>query len=201
MLSKKDVIKILQEVKAFLFGHFKLTSGKHSDQYVEKIKIVQQPKKARILCIDLAEKLTLAKLTDGVDFIVSPAFGAMTLGSLVAEELDIQFAFTQRDSTGKMIMRSGFDLKPGSKVIIIEDITTTGGSILEVIEVLKSYNVEIVAIGLIVDRSNGKVKEEFNGVPLVALLTLDISTYEADECPLCKNSVPLIKPGSSGKKK
>lgn len=138
-----------------------------------------------------------------LNFIISPAYGAITLGHSTAEELEVKFAFTQRDINGKMIMRSGFDLKPGSKVIIIEDVTATGNTILEVIEVLNSYDVEIMAIGLVADCSNGKVKKEFErefNIPLLALLTLDVPNYQPDRCPLCGRAVLLTKPGSSGKK-
>lgn len=208
MLSEEEVVtEILKEIGAFLTGHFQLTSGKHSDQYVEKIKIIQHPEKSKFLAFYLGQKLIEASLKKeatfsiaDLDYIVSPAFGAITLGFDTARELEVKFAFTQRNTDGKMIMRSGFDLKPGMKVIIIEDITTTGNSILEVLEVLEAYGVEIMAIGLIVDRSNGKVKENFNGISFIPLLTLDITTYDADKCPLCKKKIPLVKPGSSGKK-
>jgi len=202
MLEKEEIIATLRKVGAFQEGHFQLTSGRHSDQYIEKIKIVQHPREARILCHDLSELIQLF-VDREVDLIVSPAFGAITLGSMVAEELGVDFVFANRDKNGKMMIRSGFDIKVRSKAVIVEDITTTGGSILEVIDALSIKEVDILAAALIVDRSNGKVKKEFErefNIPLLALLTLDVPNYQPDRCPLCGREVPLTRPGSSGKK-
>ncbi|PID28911.1 MAG: orotate phosphoribosyltransferase [Candidatus Cloacimonadota bacterium] len=188
----KSIEIILQECQALLRGHFKLTSGRHSDRYIEKIKIINQPDKTAILCKELAEKLKNIE----ADVIVGPAMGGIVLAFEVAKNLNKKFVFTQRKD-GKMTIRSGFALQPGQKAIIIEDIVTTGGSVFEVIECLKEHQVEVSAIGVIVDRSGGKV--DF-GAKTEALLTADIQSWEADECPLCKENVPFNTPGSSDKK-
>lgn len=183
--------RMLTESHAKLEGHFLLTSGKHSDQYFEKIKIIQDPVKCAVICKALAQRFA----DYDVDLVVGPAYGAIVLGFEVAKSLGKKFAFTQRNE-GKMTFRSGFDISPGMKAIIIEDVTTTGGSIVEVLELLKEHDVECIGVGLLVDRSNGKL--DF-GVPVEAMLTVDAKSWEPEECPLCKNNVPLTKPGRSDK--
>ncbi|MCL2063676.1 MAG: orotate phosphoribosyltransferase [Candidatus Cloacimonetes bacterium] len=184
--------KILEDSKALLKGHFLLTSGRHSEFYVEKIKIINDPKYVEKLCDLLAEKLS----NYDCDVIVGPAYGGIVLAYEVAKKLNKKFVFTQRKDE-KMSIRSGFDIKKGDKAIIIEDIITTGGSVKEVIETLLNNQIEVKAIGAIVDRSGGKV--DF-GYDLVALLTMNIESWEAKDCPLCKNNVSLVKPGASDKK-
>ncbi|MDD3052301.1 MAG: orotate phosphoribosyltransferase [Candidatus Cloacimonetes bacterium] len=187
-----DIIKILEDSNALLNGHFKLTSGRHSNRYIEKIKIINQPDKVVQLCTELAERL---KKID-TDVIIGPAMGGIVLAYEVAKQLGKPFVFTQRKDD-KMTIRSGFNLNAGEKAIIIEDIVTTGGSVFEVMEALKERGIIVSAVGLIVDRSGGKV--DF-GVHTEALLTVDIESYEATECPLCKSGIPLSTPGSSNKK-
>jgi len=184
--------KILEDSKALLKGHFLLTSGRHSEFYVEKIKIINNPVFVDMLCEKLAEEL---KGID-CDIIVGPAYGGIVLAYEVAKKLGKRFLFTQRKDE-KMVIRSGFEVYPGDKAIIIEDIITTGGSVKEVIETLKAHELEVKAIGCIVDRSGGGV--DF-GYDLVSLLTMQIETWEAEKCPLCERGVALVKPGASDKK-
>jgi orotate phosphoribosyltransferase len=183
---------ILKDCGALLEGHFKLTSGRHSNRYVEKIKIIQNPLKVEIICNHMARILR----EFDCDVVIGPAYGAIVLGYEVAKQLGKQFAFCQRVD-GEMTFRSGFELSPGMKAIVIEDIVTTGGSVFEVIDSLKKKEIEIVAVGLIVDRSGGAV--DFK-VPTYPLLTLSIESWEQDECPLCKAGQEITKPGSSDKK-
>ena len=183
--------RIFTEIGAKLEGHFLLTSGRHSNQYFEKIKIIQNPQKVEVVCSLLAERF---KDCD-VDIVIGPAYGAIVLGYEVAKQLNKPFAFSQRKEGG-MSFRSGFDVKPGMKALIIEDVTTTGGSIFEVQALLKEYKVECVGVGLLVDRSNGTI--DFK-VPVEALLTVDAQSWEPEECPLCKADVPVTKPGRSDK--
>ncbi|MBN2829237.1 MAG: orotate phosphoribosyltransferase [Candidatus Cloacimonetes bacterium] len=183
---------ILKESGALLEGHFKLTSGRHSNKYIEKIKIIQNPEKVEIICGHLARILKEFEC----DVVIGPAYGAIVLGYEVAKQLGKQFAFCQRVD-GEMNFRSGFTLRPGMKAIVIEDIVTTGGSVFEVIESLNKKEVEVVAVGLIVDRSGGSV--DFN-VPTYPLLTLSIESWEPEDCPLCKAGQEITKPGSSDKR-
>ena len=187
-----NIEKILEDSRALLSGHFKLTSGRHSDRYIEKIKIINQPDKVVELCKSLTERL---KDID-CDIVVGPAMGGIVLAFEVAKNLGKKFVFTQRKD-GKMTIRSGFEVKAGNKAIIIEDIVTTGGSVREVIDILLSKGVKVEAIGLIADRTGGKI--DF-GVRKEALLEIKIESWKEDVCPLCKKGIPLTKPGSSDKK-
>jgi orotate phosphoribosyltransferase len=184
--------KILSDSQALLKGHFILTSGRHSEFYVEKIKIINNPVYVEMLCEKLAN---LLKDYD-CDVVIGPAYGGIVLAFEVARKLNKKFVFSQRKDE-KMSIRSGFEIKPGDRAIIIEDIVTTGGSVNEVIALLKSMEVDILAIGCIVDRSGGKANF---GCDFVPLLTMNIETFDPQNCPLCDKGLPLIKPGASDKK-
>jgi len=187
-----NIKEILKESGAFLDGHFKLTSGRHSQYYIEKIKVINQPDKVVMLCKDFAEKF---KDIDA-DFIIGPAMGGIALAFETARQMGKPFVFSQRKD-GEMTIRSGFDVKAGQKAIIVEDIVSTGGSVREVLAVLEKEGVETVAIGLIVDRTDGEI--DF-GIPTFPLLSMKVESWEADECPLCKEGIELTRPGSSDKK-
>lgn len=186
------VSRILSQENALLEGHFSLTSGKHSSRYIEKIKVLQNPHAAHDLCKRLAARLEDYQF----DCVVGPAYGGIVLAFETAYLLGKGFVFTQRKDD-KMSIRSGFDLSRVRKVAIIEDILTTGGSVNEVIQCLSEAGIEVSVIGVLVDRSGGKI--QFTA-PLESLLGLEIPTWEADDCELCKQGVPLTKPGSSDKK-
>lgn len=183
--------QILKSESALLSGHFQLTSGKHSANYIEKIRLLQNPEATNNVCKRLAKRL------EDYDFdcIVGPAYGGIVLAFQTAYLMGKSFIFTQRKD-GEMSIRSGFDLSNVKRVAIIEDILSTGGSVNEVITCLQKSNLEIAVIGVIVDRSGGKL--DFP-TPLESLLCLEIPAWEADECELCKNGIPLHKPGSSDK--
>lgn len=183
---------LLKETGALLEGHFLLTSGRHSSRYIEKIKILQHPEETAALCKLLAERLE----DYDFDVVAGPAYGGIVLAFEVARILGKQFIFTQRKEE-TMSIRSGFELAKLHRAVIIEDIITTGGSVLEVIDCLREAQIKVVAIGAIVDRSGGKV--DF-GCPFLPLLTLDIPSWEAGNCELCQAGKPLHQPGRSEKK-
>ncbi|MGI6197665.1 MAG: orotate phosphoribosyltransferase [Candidatus Cloacimonadaceae bacterium] len=186
-----DTEALLKSEGAILEGHFKLTSGRHSNLYIEKIKLLQNPLLAKTLCSRLA-----ALITDhDIDCVVGPAYGGIALAFEVASILDKSFVFTQRKD-GEMTIRSGFDLSEIKRAVVIEDIVTTGGSVKEVIQCLNDRNIEVSMVGALVDRSGGAV--DF-GVPFVSLLQLDIPSYDPADCPLCQSGIPITKPGSSDK--
>lgn len=187
-----DTEYLLKNEGAILEGHFKLTSGRHSNLYIEKIRLLQNPLLAKTLCSRLAALIT----DDDVDCVVGPAYGGIALAFEVASILDKNFVFSQRKD-GDMVIRSGFDLSEIKKAVVIEDIVTTGGSVKEVIQCLQDRNIEVIKVGALVDRSGGTV--DF-GVPFVSLLKLDIPTYDPEACPLCSSGIPITKPGSSDKK-
>jgi orotate phosphoribosyltransferase len=190
--SNSEIRNILLGEEAILEGHFLLTSGKHSNTYVEKIKLFQNPLAAEKVCELLAE------LLEPYDFdtVAGPAYGGIVLAFEVAKLLEKNFIFTQRKD-GQMTIRSGFDLSRVEKAVVVEDIITTGGSVQEVISCLRAENIAIQAVAAIVDRSKGEL--DF-GCPFQSLLEMEIPVWEPESCPLCQEGVPLTKPGSSDKK-
>ncbi|MCB5251711.1 MAG: orotate phosphoribosyltransferase [Candidatus Cloacimonadaceae bacterium] len=182
---------ILKQENALMEGHFQLTSGNHSDQYIEKISVLQNPVATHTLCNRLAKRLQEFDF----DTVIGPAFGAIVLAFDVARILDKGFVFTQRKG-GQMVFRDGFDLSKVKKAVIIEDVVSTGGSVQEVIKCAAEQGIKIAAIGLMVDRSAGKI--DF-GVPVESLLTLDVPLWAPEDCELCKQGISLSKPGSSDK--
>lgn len=191
-LTDKQILEAFHRTEGILHGHFLLTSGRHSDTYMQCAKLFADPKESEILCEELAERLKSFK----ADVVLSPAVGGIIMGYEVARKLGVKNYFAERVE-GKMTLRRGFALVPGSKVIVVEDVVTTGGSVKEVIALARAAGCEVVAAASIVDRSNGAV--DF-GVPYKALLTMEVKSYEADDCPLCKDGSVPYKPGSRGLK-
>jgi orotate phosphoribosyltransferase len=188
MLGNNQVLEIFKKSGALLEGHFKLTSGLHSGQYLEKFQVLQWPKYTELLCKEIAERFK----NDGIGVVVGPVTGGVILSYEVAKCLGVRGIFTEREE-GKMTLRRGFKINPGEKVLIVEDIITTGGSVMEVIEALKPFGGELAGVGLLADRSGGKI--DF-GVRTEALLTLKVENYQAEKCPLCAKGIPLTKRGS-----
>ena len=193
--SNDQVLALFKKSDALLQGHFKLTSGKHSEWYFEKIRLIEKPAALEKIVDFLVEKIK-AEGTD-FDYVVSPAYGAIAIGFLAALKLGKKFAFTQRAGE-KMSFRSGFSGVDGARAVIIEDILTTGGSIQEVVACLKERNTAVRGVYVLVDRTGGAVPIE--GRPVGALLALKIEAFEPDACPFCKSGAPLVKPGASDKK-
>jgi len=193
--TKEQVLALFKECDALLQGHFKLTSGKHSEWYFEKIRLIRKPDVLDRIVDLLVRQIKAA----GADFdtVVSPAYGAIAIGFLAALKLRKKFAFSQRVD-GKMSFRSGFGGLDGSRVIIVEDILTTGGSIQEVLECLKERQAAVAGIYVLVDRTAGSVLIE--GKPVGGLLALRVEAFEPEVCPFCKAGLPLTKPGASDKK-
>lgn len=177
---------VFRETGAYLKGHFRLTSGLHSNEYLQCALVLQHPSIAERFGRDLAEALPSA------DVVVSPAVGGLIIGHEVARAKGVRFIFTEREN-GKMTLRRGFSVRPGEKAVVIEDVVTTGGSTREVIDLLREAGVESLAAGSVIDRSGGRVDL---GIPRVALSTLNAVTYAPEECPLCRDGVPVVKPGS-----
>ena len=189
------VLSLFRECDALLQGHFKLTSGKHSEWYFEKIRLIEKPSALEKIVDLLVEKIE-AEVPD-FDTVVSPAYGAIAIGFLAALKLGKKFAFTQR-ADEKMTVRSGFAGLDGSRAVIVEDILTTGGSIQEVLACLKEHGVTTSGIYVLVDRSGGAVPVE--GKAVGSLLALKVEAFEPDVCPFCKKGLPITKPGASDNK-
>ena len=191
-MTEKEVYNLLVETNAIMEGHFKLTSGKHSQFYVEKFNVLQLPKKTEALCQAIAEHFKDAN----IETVVGPVTGGIILAHETGKALGTRAIFTERVD-GKMTFRRGFNLHEGERVLIVEDVVTTGGSVREVIDVVKDFGGVPVAVAMLVDRSGGKAT--FGDVPNFALLHMDVETFEPENCPLCKKNIPLTKRGSTGK--
>jgi orotate phosphoribosyltransferase len=193
-LSEASVLQLFTEIGAYLRGHFRLTSGLHSAEYLQCAKVLAIPKYAEQLGRELASKLRTTIGDAHIDVVVSPAMGGIIIGHEVARAFDVPALFTERDSSSNhMMLRRGFELRPDERVIIIEDVITTGGSTREVVRVAQAAGAHVLAAGSIIDRSGGEADV---GVPRVALETLKPVTYDPADCPFCREGQPVIKPGS-----
>jgi len=182
-----STLETFREAGAYLNGHFRLTSGLHSSEYLQSALVLQHPILAERLGRNLAESMPKGQV------VASPALGGLIIGHEVARAMGARFIFTERDPAGKMVLRRGFSLDPQETVVVVEDVVTTGGSTREVIELVQAAGSKVVGIGSIIDRSGGKVDL---GVPRVALVTLNAVAWTPEECPLCKQGLPVVKPGS-----
>lgn len=187
-LGSIEILTIFKETGALLEGHFKLTSGLHSGTYFQCAKVFQYPEHAKKICTNIFEYFK----NNEIDVVVSPAIGGIVVGYEVARLLRVKSIFTERKD-GKMTLRRGFKIRKNEKTLIVEDVTTTGGSVQEVIDVLKKKEADIVGIASIVDRSSGKA--EFN-VPYYSTFQMEVTNYTPENCPLCNADIPLTKPGS-----
>lgn len=187
------VLDLFRATGAYLQGHFRLSSGLHSSGYLQSALVLQHPQHAEVLGRTLAE--ALSGLTSGqrIGSVISPALGGLIIGHEVARAMGLRFLFTERDADRKMSLRRGFTIAPGEKLVVIEDVITTGGSTKEVIEVVRGAGGETVAAGSIIDRSGGTADL---GIPRVALETLSVPVWETEKCPLCAKGEPVTKPGS-----
>ncbi len=189
----ESILELFRSRGAYLQGHFRLTSGLHSSEYLQSALVLQHPKAAEELGRRLAGELRRVA-PEPVQLVVSPALGGLIIGHEVARQLDVRFLFTERDAaTRQMSLRRGFQVTPGETAVVVEDVITTGGSTREVIEVLQAQGARVLAAGSLIDRSGGAAQI---GVPRVALATLAVSTHDPGNCPLCAQGMPVVKPGS-----
>jgi len=187
------VLELFRSTHAYLQGHFRLTSGLHSGEYLQSALVLQHPANAEKLGRLLAEGLQ-PLLSSKPASVVSPALGGLIIGHEVARSLGCRFLFTERDpATRKMLLRRGFTVAPGELTVVIEDVITTGGSTQDVIDVLSEAGAKVLAAGSIIDRSGGHANV---GVPRVALVTLNVVTHQPEDCPQCQLGIPVVKPGS-----
>ena len=187
------ILELFRSTGAYLQGHFRLTSGLHSAEYLQCALVLQHPTEAEKLGRWLAERLRL--LAGGrIDLVASPALGGVIVGHEAARALGARFIFAERDAaTGKMVFRRGFEVAPGETAVVVEDVITTGGSTQDVIEALNAAGAKVAAAGCIIDRSGGHAAI---GVPRAALATLEIRAHHPEQCPLCAKGLRLVKPGS-----
>jgi orotate phosphoribosyltransferase len=188
-MTREEIVKLLEQVGAVRTGHFELSSGRHSGTYIQCALVLEHPQHAEQLGRALADLFK----EHAVACVVSPALGGILVGYEVARALGVRSLFVERDRSGQMALRRGFELKPGERVLVIEDVWTTGGSTRETIGVVEEEDGLVVAAGALIDRSGGRL--ELN-VPARALLEMDVPSFEPDECPLCRAGGIPTRPGS-----
>ncbi len=194
-MTKEEVLKLFEESQALLKGHFQLSSGRHSDRYLQCALVLQYPWHAEKLCAALAELVKPLK----PKAVVSPALGGVVVGQELARALGVRAIFTERGKTDdKMELRRGFSVAPGERVFAVEDVITTGKSVRESIAVIRSLGAEVVGVGSLMDRSNGQAAKDFD-VPMTSLVSLEVTSWEPAQCPLCAQGTPAVKPGSRAK--
>ncbi len=192
MSDANDLLERLRVVGALKDGHFLLASGRHSDRYVEKFDLLRQPSATSTVCRGFVDRFS----DERVDVVVGPTTGGIILAFEVARQLGVSAAYAERrgDGVSGREFRRGTTFSPGQRVLVVDDILTTGGSVRETLAALSAYPVDVVSVAVLVDRSGGRVAFD---VPLAALTTLDVATWDADGCPLCAQGIPLVKPGTT----
>ncbi|MBS1262210.1 MAG: Orotate phosphoribosyltransferase [Calditrichaeota bacterium] len=188
-MTRDELLTLLRRRGALLEGHFKLASGLHSDRYVEKFRLLEDPETTGVLVGELASRVRRY----APDVVVGPVTGGVILAYEMARRLGTLAFFTEKTRDGGMELRRGFDVR-GKRVLLIEDVVTTGGSVMKAAEAVRAAGGEVVAYAILVDRSSGRFQPD---APLEALLTLEINTYPPDELPEQLKRVPVVEPGST----
>ena len=188
-MTEADILKILSDTGALLTGHFLLRSGLHSNRYFQAALVMQHTAAASQLCGVLADQFRgLA-----IETVISPAVGGIVVGQEVGRQLGVRAIFAEKDEASNLLLRRGFSLRAGERVLVAEDVVTKGGRVQQTVDLVRACGAEVVGVAVVVDRSDGSL--DF-GAPLKSLLTLQLATYAADECPMCSQGLPIDKPGS-----
>jgi len=191
-MSTSELLDTFKSTGALLDGHFRLTSGRHSNTYFQCAKVLQHPQHLEAVCSLIAGNFS----GKGVETVISPAIGGIVVGTEVGRQLGVKTIFAERKD-GVMTIRRGFTLGPDERVVVIEDVSTTGGSVAEVIALVKAAGATLVGVGSVVDRSNGRVRladEQFS------VVSMEVISFTPEECPLCRQNVPIDAPGSRANK-
>jgi len=194
-MKRDDILDQFRQAGALLEGHFLLSSGLHSPVYLQCARVLQNPGRAALLCEALAD-MVREKIGEDIDLVVSPAMGGVVVGYEMARQLGVDGIFTERVE-GEILLRRGFEIPPGARVLMVEDVITTGLSSRECIACIKKAGGNVVGAASLVNRSGGKADL---GVPLVSLLELDVPAYREDQLPEELKAIPAVKPGSRGLK-
>lgn len=187
-MTNSETLAMFKSSGALLDGHFRLTSGRHSNSYFQCAKVLQYPEYLSAICGEIAGFFR----ESGITTVISPAIGGIVVGTEVGRQLGVKTIFAERKD-GTMMIRRGFSIDPAEQVLVVEDVITTGGSVAEVIELVKAAGATVAGVASVVDRSNGKVRladRQFS------LLTMEVVSYAPEECPLCKEGIPIYAPGS-----
>ena len=194
-LKEQEILQEFAAAKAILKGHFILSSGLHSDTYMQCARVLMEPKRAEKLCAELAKKIENKLGKNFADIVVAPAMGGVVVGYEMARQLGLPTIFCERVN-GQFELRRGFELEKGARVLVIEDVITTGKSSLETFDLVKKLGAEVVAEASLVDRSGDADLSNKMGVPVVSLLTIDVKTFDENNVPVELKNIPAIKPGS-----
>jgi len=187
-MNQDAALDLFRKSGALLEGHFRLSSGLHSERYLQSALVLQHPASAEALGAALAERVRHLQPT----VVISPALGGIVIGQEVGRALGVRAIFAERQD-GKLLLRRGFTMSPGDRAIVVEDVVTTGGSTRETIDVATAAGADVIGAAAIIDRGNDAARV---GLPLFALVKLDVPTYQPDACPLCARGEPVVKPGS-----
>jgi orotate phosphoribosyltransferase len=187
-MTSEQIIEHFRSTGALLEGHFLLSSGLHSPQYLQCALALQFAADAK----RFGELIAKQFAHKGVETVASPAIGGLVIGYATAAAVNVRFIWTEREA-GKMTLRRGFTVKPNEKVLVVEDVITTGGSTRECIAAVTEHGASVIGAASIIDRSNGAADV---GVPRISLATLDVPSYQKDECPMCRDGSEAVKPGS-----
>jgi orotate phosphoribosyltransferase len=188
MMNHHEKLDLLASAGVLQTGHFKLTSGRHSDRYLQCARLFENPDFSEIVCGDIADSFK----EQSIDLVIGPALGGIIMAYEVARKLAAKNIFAEREN-GVMTLRRGFAITPGARVLVVEDTITTGGSVQEVLALVLAHQGVPVGVGAVADRSGGKV--DFK-VPLAAFVSMVVASYPAETCPLCAQGLPIVKPGS-----
>ncbi len=187
-MKNQNILEIFKQTNALLNGHFLLTSGRHSNQYFQCALVLQYPEHNEKICGMIADFFKDQK----IDVVISPAIGGIVVGQEVARLLGTKSIFAEREEK-TLTLRRGFEIEEGKRYLVCEDVVTTGGSVFEVMNIVRNKGGIVAGVGYIVDRSNNKVQF---GVPQFSTLQLEVISYNPEECALCEQNIPAVKPGS-----
>lgn len=192
-MEQQEVLQAFRDTQALLSGHFELRSGLHSDQFFQCALLLQYPRIAEKLCAALVAKMRAQLGADfKVDAVISPALGGIPVGHEVGRALGVRAIFAEKEQ-GKLVLRRAFQVKPGERFVVAEDVITRGGRVQEVVDIVTARGGVVAAIGVLVDRSGGAAKFE---APVISLVQMTPTTWQPAECPLCKQGSKAIHPGS-----
>ena len=190
-MNSKEIMDLLEWTGAIMKGHFKLSSGRHSDTYIEKFRLLENPIALDKICFTMSDKFK----DNNINLVVGAAVGGILLSGGIGKHLDCKHIFSERVDR-KMVFKRGFNIEKKSNVLIVEDIITTGGSVFELIDLILQYGANIKGVICIVNRSENNLNFNY---PFISLLNLPVQSWETSQTPLWLKKVPLVKPGSTGK--
>jgi orotate phosphoribosyltransferase len=192
-MENSELLDLFQQLGVVSNGHFLLSSGRHSNEYWEKFRLLEWPRVTEQLCSQIASRYQLS----GIEAVIGPTTGGALLAQEVARQLDARCLLAEPTPDGGRELRRGFVLNPAERVLIVDDVLTTGLSLRETLHAIERFQPEIVGIEVLIDRSGGCAISQF-GPPCHALLTVSAQTYNSEACPMCKKGVPIVKPGTRG---